>query len=121
MSYTLKEFSKTEQYKKLAEEHSKAMIAISVLTSIISSIFSDIDVGLMRHVIVFFLWSLFGTSLLIALPSFLLISLTALKRSKLDDLGKSHGMYGLLKHLIYLFAILATVLSTLAALGRLSV
>jgi len=121
MNYSLKEFSKTEQYQKHATEHSKAMIFLSVMTSVISSFFSDIDVSWLRHVIVFVAWSLFGTSVLIAFPSFVLMSWTALKRMELDELGKPHGVYGLVKTVIYSLAVVLVVITTLLALGRLNI
>lgn len=118
MAYSLKEFSKTEQYQKHATEHSKAMIFVSVMTSIISSFISDIDVSWLRHVIVFVVWSLFGTSILIALPSFILMSWTALKRMELEELGKPHGIYGLIKTAVYSSAVALVIFTTLIALGR---
>lgn len=121
MTYSLKEFSKTEQYQKHASEHSKAMIFVSVMTAVISSFFSDIEVSWLRHAIVFFVWSLFGTSILIAFPSFMLMSWTALKRMELDEIGKPHGFYGFLKTLVYIFALALVVLTTLLALGRLGI
>ena len=118
MNYSLKEFSKTAQYQKHASEHSKAMIFISVMTSVISSFISDVDVSWLRHAIVFFVWSLFGTSVLIAFPSFMLMSWTALRRMELDELGKSHQIYGFAKTLVYLIAVVLVILTTLVALGR---
>lgn len=121
MNYSLKEFSKTEQYKKNASDHSKAMIFLSVMTSIVSSFFSDIDVSWLRHAIVFFVWSLFGTSIVISFPSFMLICWTGLKRMELEELGKPHGIYGLAKTVIYYTTVMLVVITTLLALGRLSI
>jgi hypothetical protein len=118
MTYSLKEFSKTEQYQKHATEHSKAMIFLSVMTSIVSSFISDIDVSWLRHAIVFFVWSLFGTSILIALPSFMLMSWTALRRMELEELGKPHQIYGFTKTIVYLIAVALVIFTTLIALGR---
>lgn len=118
MNYSLKEFSKTEQYQKHASEHCKAMIFISVITSVVSSFVSDIDVSWLRHAIVFFVWSLFGTSILVAFPSFMLMSWTVLRRMELDELGKSHRIYGFFKTLIYLIAVALIISTTLIALGR---
>jgi hypothetical protein len=118
MSYSLKEFSKTEEYQKHASEHSKAMIVVSVMTSVVSSLISDIDVSWLRHAIVFFVWSLFGTSVLIAFPSFMLMSWAVLKRIELHELGKSHQIYSFFKTFIYLIAVGLVVATTLIALGR---
>ena len=80
MKITFKELVSGDSYQKHASEFCKALIFISVVTSIINYIFY-VDVGIFFIIIFFAVWSTFGVSILIGMPLYLLSVLAVVQMS----------------------------------------
>ena len=80
MKTTFKELVSGDSYQKHASEFCKALIFISVITSIINYIFY-VDVGIFFIIIFFVVWSTFGVSILIGMPLYLLSVLAVVQMS----------------------------------------
>ena len=80
MKITFKELVSGDEYQKHASEFCKALIFISVITSIINYIFY-VDVGIFFIIIFFVVWSTFGVSILIGMPLYLLSVLAVVQMS----------------------------------------
>ena len=80
MKTTFKELVSGDEYQKHASEFCKALIFISVITSIINYIFY-VDVGIFFIIIFFVVWSTFGVSILIGMPLYLLSVLAVVQMS----------------------------------------
>ena len=80
MKTTFKELVSGDSYQKHASEFCKALIFISVVTSIINYIFY-VDVGIFFIIIFFAVWSTFGVSILIGMPLYLLSVLAVVQMS----------------------------------------
>lgn len=70
MQVSFKELTASEQYKAAAANYSKAMMFASTLTVIIYYFVAG-GVGLLTSLIVFVVWCLFGVSVLLALPMYM--------------------------------------------------
>ena len=80
MKTTFKELVSGDEYQKHASEFCKALIFLSVITSIVNYIFS-VDVGIFFIIIFFAVWSTFGVSILIGMPLYLLSVLAVVQMS----------------------------------------
>ena len=80
MKTTFKELVSDDSYQKHASEFCKALIFLSVVTSIINYIFY-VDVGIFFIIIFFAAWSTFGVSILIGMPLYLLSVLAVVQMS----------------------------------------
>jgi len=80
MKITFKELTRGEEYQKHASEFCKALIFLSFITLVVSYFTLD-DIGFFYTLIFFFAWSCFGVSILIAMPLYLLNTLTLVQMS----------------------------------------
>ncbi len=71
-SKAFNKYVETESYQAQATAHAKELIFTSVITFFVSLYVVDAELGLVSKIAILFLWSLFGVSVLIALPTFLL-------------------------------------------------